>query len=140
MQIKFNDGTTFETLAVNGKSVYTQGAQRDALEIQMAKSTMTVDALDVLTADNGKTSKITLIDGDQQYIHDNYSIRAELSIKPVVTTPATSTTSEVTEDRLVATLAQLTYLEVQQANQAATQAEQAEAIAELSILVAGGNV
>ncbi len=119
MQLKLNDGATLDALVVNGKSVYVQGAQRDALEIQMAKSTMTVDALDALTADRTKTGKLTLIDGDQQYIHDNYSIRAELAIKPVVTTPATSTTPEVTEDRLCVTLAQLTYAEVQTANNTA---------------------
>jgi len=114
MQLKLNDGTTLDVLVVNGKSVYVQGAQRDALEIQIAKGTMKVDALDALTADSAKTGKLTLIDGDQQYIHDNYSIRAELAIKPVVITPATSTTPEVTEDRLCVTLAQLTYAEVQQ--------------------------
>lgn len=119
MQLKFNDGTTIDVLVVNGKSVYVQGANRDALEIQMAKGTTTVDALDVLTADSNKTGKITLIDGDQQYIHDNYSVRAELAIKPVVTTPATSTTLEITEDRLCITLAQLTYAEIQIATQAA---------------------
>jgi len=119
MQLKLNDGTTLDVLVVNGKSVYAQGAQRDALEIQMAKSVMTVNVLDTLTADSTKTGKLTLIDGDQQYIHDNYSIRAELAIKPVVTTPATSTTPEVAEDRLSVTLAQLTYAEVQTANNTA---------------------
>ena len=114
MQLKFNDGATLDALVVNGKSVYAQGAQRDALEIQMAKEAITFDTLDKLTADSTKTGKITLIDGDQQYIHDNYSIRAELAIKPVVITPATSTTPEVTEERFCVTLAQLTYVEVQQ--------------------------
>jgi len=119
MQLKLNDGTTLDVLVVNGKSVYVQGAQRDALEIQIAKGTMKVDALDALTADSAKTGKLTLIDGDQQYIHDNYSIRAELAIKPIVTTPATSTAPEVAEDRLCVTLAQLTYAEVQTANNTA---------------------
>lgn len=114
MQVKFNDGTTLDVLAVNGKSVYAQGAQRDALEIQLAKSAMTVDALDAMTADSDKTAKITLIDGTNQFVHDNYSIRAELSIKPVVVTLATSTAPEVYEDRVCVTLAQLTFLEVQQ--------------------------
>lgn len=119
MQVKFNDGTTLEVLAVNGKSVYVQGTQRDALEIQMAKTTTTLDALDTLTADTAKTRKLTLIDGDNQYVHDNYCIRAELAIKPVITAQATSTTPEVTEDRLCVTLAQPTYSEVQMAAQQA---------------------
>jgi hypothetical protein len=139
MQVKFNDGTTLEVLAVNGKSVYVQGTQRDALEIQMAKDTTTVDALDALTADNAKTGKITITDDSGTYVHDNYSIRAELAIKPVITAQATSTTSEVTEDRLCVTLAQLTYSEVQMAAQQAQIDAQTQAIAELSVLIAGGN-
>lgn len=119
MQVKFQDGTVLDVLAVNGKSVYIQGAQRDALEIQVAKGSVALDALDELTANSTNTSKITIIDGDNQYVHDNYDIRAELAVKPVVTAQATSTTPEVTEDRLCITLAQLTYLEVQQAEQQA---------------------
>ncbi|CAB1243793.1 conserved protein of unknown function [Ruminococcaceae bacterium BL-6] len=139
MQVKFQDGTTLDALVVNGKSVYAQGATRDALEIQIAKGGITMDALDTLTADTAKTSKLTLIDGDQQYVHDNYNIRTELALRPVVVTPATGTDPAVTEDRLIVTLAQLTYQEQQAAQLAATQAAQADAIAELSILVSGGN-
>lgn len=117
MQIKFNDGTVLDVLVINGKSAYLQGAQRDSLEIQIAKDAITFDALDVLTADNSNTAHLTLIDGENQYIHDNYSIRAEMALKPVVVTPATGTDPAVTEDRLSVTLAQLTYLEVQQAAQ-----------------------
>lgn len=123
MQIKFQDGTTLDVLAVNGKSVYLQGAQRDALEIQIAKDTTingvpAFDALDMLTASTANTAKLTLINGEQQYVHDNYSIRAELALKPVVITPATGSDPEVTEDRLCVTLAQLTYGELQLAEQA----------------------
>ena len=138
MQIKFNDGTVLDVLVVNGKSIYAQGAQRDSLEIQIAKDTITFDALDTLTSNSANTSKLTLIDGDHQYEHDNYSIRAELALKPVVVTPATGTDPAVTEDRLCVTLAQLTYSELQAAQLAAAQTTQADAIAELSILVAGG--
>lgn len=119
MQVKFQDGTTLDVLVINGKSVYIQGAQRDALEIQMAKDTTTVDALDALTADSAKTGKITITDDSGTYVHDNYCIRAELAIKPVITAQETSTTPEVTEDRLCVTLAQLTYSEVQMAAQQA---------------------
>ena len=139
MQVKFQDGTELPVLVVNGKSVYAQGATRDALEIQIAKGSVTMDTLDTLTADTTKTSKLTLIDGDQQYVHDNYNIRTELALRPVVVTPATGTDPAVTEDRLIVTLAQLTYQEQQAAQLSATQAAQADAIAELSILVSGGN-
>ena len=103
MQIKFNDGTTLDVLAVNGKSIYTQGASRDAL--------------DTLTGNAANTDKLILIDGDKQYQHDHYCIRTELSLKPVEVTPATADSPAVTEDRLTVTLAQLTYGELQQAAQ-----------------------
>lgn len=115
MQLKFDGSATLDVLVVNAKQIYTQGAQRDVLEIQLVKGALPFDTLDALTADSTKTSKLTLIDGDNQFIHDNYSIRAELAIKPIVTAAATSTTQEVTEDRLCITLAQLTYAETQQA-------------------------
>lgn len=117
MQVKFNDGTVLDALAVNGKSVYFQGAQRDSLEIQIAKTAATFDALDTLTGSAANTGKLRLIDGEQQYVHDNYSIRTELALKPVVVTPATGSDPAVTEDRLVVTLAQLTYTELQLAAQ-----------------------
>ena len=133
MQLKLTDGTRLDVLVVNGKSVYTQGAQRDALEIQVAKGAISIDKLDALTADSTKTSKLTLIDGDKQYIHDNYSIRTELAIKPVVTTPATSTAPEVSEDRLCVTLAQLTYTEIHVAQQAAALAALGQQVVALSL-------
>ena len=139
MQIKFQDGTTLDAICVKGGQIIAQGAHRDALEIQIAKGGITMDALDTLTADTTKTSKLTLIDGDQQYVHDNYNIRTELALRPVVVTPATGTDPAVTEDRLIVTLPQLTYQEQQAAQLSATQAAQADAIAELSILVSGGN-
>ena len=113
MQIEFNDGTALDVLSVSGKSTYHQGAQRDALEIQIAKSTTTFDALDALTGDASNTGKLTVIDGDKQYEYDNYSLRVSLALCPVVTATATSTTAAVTEDRLCVTLAQLTYAELQ---------------------------
>ena len=113
MQLKFSDGTTLDVLAVKGNPTYFQGAQRDALEIQIDKGKTTFDALDALTGDPAKTGKLTIIDGDKQYQHDNYNLRTELALKPVVTAEATSTTPEQTEDRLCVTLAQKTYQELQ---------------------------
>lgn len=113
MQIKFNDGTSLDALAVKGKPTYFQGAQRDSLEIQIDKSKTTFDALDALTGDAGKTAKLTILDGDKQYEHDNYSIRTELALKPVEVTPATTDSPAVTENRFCVTLAQKTYAELQ---------------------------
>ena len=117
MQLKFNDGTTLDVLAVKGSPTYFQGAQRDALEIQIGKSKTTFDALDKLTGDPANTGKLVLLDGDKQYQHNHYCIRTELALRPVEITPATADSPAVTEDRLIVTLAQLTYGELQQAAQ-----------------------
>jgi hypothetical protein len=117
--VKFANGTELPTITAIAVNTYVQGGQRKAIEIQMDKDAITFDALDALTANSADTAKLTLIDGDKQYVHDNYSIRAELAVKAVEITPATDTAPAVTEDRLCVTLAQLTYLEVTQAAQQA---------------------
>lgn len=117
--IKFNNGTELPIISATATQTYVQGTNRSAIEIQIAKDATTIDALDELTANPDNTVHLTLIDGENQYVHDNYCIRAELAIKPVITAQATSTTPEVTEDRLCVTLAQLTYTEVQIAAQQA---------------------
>lgn len=115
MQIKFSDsaGTALTVLALNGQSINFQGANRDGIEIQIAKDAVAFDALDKLTADPANLKKLTTIDGEKQSVLDNYSLRVSLSLKPVVTAAATSTTPEQTEDRLVVTLAQKTYSEIE---------------------------
>lgn len=118
--VKFSDGTEIPVITVLKSTAYVQGAHRVTLEIQMAKDTTTLAALDTLTADAGKTASITITDGSGSYVYSNYSLRAELAIKPVMVTPATDTAAEVDEDRLCVILAQLTYAEVQLAAQAQT--------------------
>nr|DAQ35652.1 MAG TPA: hypothetical protein [Caudoviricetes sp.] len=117
--IKFANGTELPIITALAVNTYAQGAQRKAIEIQMAKDTITFDALDALTSNSANTVKLTLIDGDKQYVHDNYSIRSELAVKAVEITPATDTAPAVTEDRLCVTLAQLTYIETTQTSQQA---------------------
>lgn len=113
MQVKFADGTVLDVLVVNGKSVYFQGAQRDSLEIQLAKTAATFDALDTLTGNAANTGKLTLIDGDNQGEYDNYSIRVSLSLKSVEVPGATPSDPPTIEDRYSVALAQKTYLETQ---------------------------
>lgn len=122
-QIIFANGTTLDVAKIDGQSTYHQGAQRDSLEIQITKGTISFDDLDALTTDSAKTDRLTIItqDGDQQMqaVYDHYVIRSALALKSVEI-PATAETPAVTEDRLCVTLAQLTYAETQQAAQAAT--------------------
>lgn len=137
MQLKFSDSTVLDVLAVNGKSTYFQGAQRDSLEIQIAKSAITFDALDALTS-AANTAHLTLIDGDKQYVHDNYSLRVSLALRPVEITPATADSPAVTEDRLVVTLAQLTYTELQLAGQAQAVDALGQQIVQMQLDIAKG--
>ncbi len=122
-QIIFANGTTLDVAKIDGQSTYHQGAQRDSLEIQITKGTISFDDLDALTTDSAKTDRLTIItqDGDQQMqaVYDHYVIRSALALKSVEI-PATADTPAVTEERFCVTLAQLTYAEVQQAEQAAT--------------------
>lgn len=135
-QIIFANGTALDVANIKGDAVYHQGAQRDSLEIQIAKGMITFDALDALTADSTKTDRLTIVtqDGDQQTqtVYDHYVIRTALTLKPVEITPATADTPAVTEDRLCVALAQLTYAEVQQAAQAAAIADMQAAITALA--------
>lgn len=135
-QIIFADGTALDAANIKGDGIYYQGSQRDSLEIQIAKGTISFDALDALTADSSKTDRLTIVtqEGDQhtQTVCNHYVIRAALTLKPVEITPATADTAAVTEDRLCVTLAQLTYTEVQQAAQAAEIADMQAAIAALA--------
>ena len=134
-QIIFKDGTAIDVAVINGNSIYHQGAQRDSLEIQITKGTISFDALDALTTDSAKTDRLTIItqDGDQQMqaVYDHYVIRSALALKSVEV-PATADTPAVTEEGFCVTLAQLTYAEVQQAEQAAAIADMQAAITALA--------
>ncbi|WP_195199227.1 hypothetical protein [Faecalispora jeddahensis] len=135
-QITFKDGTTLAVANIKGDTIYHQSAQRDSLEIQIAKGTITFDDLDALTADSANTDRLTILtqegDTQTQAIYDHYVVRMALSLKPIAITPATPDAPAVTEDRLCVTLAQLTYVEVQQAAQAAAIADMQAAITALA--------
>lgn len=120
--IKLNDNTELKVICINGKSTYFQGANRDSLEFVFKKGDYPFDQLDSLFASTAKTRKITVIDteatiGDDgkpvtsQNVYDNYSLRISMEMKPVVITSATSTESEVTEERVMVTMGQLTLIE-----------------------------
>ncbi|WP_085833492.1 hypothetical protein [Clostridium merdae] len=135
-QIFFADGTTINVANINANGIYHQGAQRDSLEIQIAKDTISFDALDALTSEASKTDRLTIVtqDGDKQMqeVYDHYVLRTALTLKPITITPDTADAAAVTEDRICITLAQLTYTEVQQATQAAEIADMQAAIAALA--------
>ena len=113
MQIKFNDETTLDVVTINGTSRYFQGVNRDSLEIQLEKGKYTLESLDTLTGNSENTKKLTILDGESEYIHDSYTLRAELSVRPVVVTENTSGAPAESEERVCIVLAQKTYAELE---------------------------
>lgn len=113
--ITFNNGTTLPVAAVWSRPGNYSGAYRDALELQFDPATIGFDALRQLVDNPNNTAQIRLSDVEDTstvYLHENYSIRASIALKPIEITPATGTAPAVTEDRLCVTLAQLTYQEL----------------------------
>ena len=128
MKIKLNDNTELNAICINGKSSYYQGLNRNALEFVFTKGDYTFDELDALFADNEKTNKITITGTETQttvgeggeevqtevpvqYVYNDYSLRVSMEMRPVVITPETSTEPEVTEERIMVTMAQLSLIE-----------------------------
>ena len=135
-QIIFADGTALDVAKIDGQTIYHQGAQRDSLEIQITKGTISFDDLNALTTDSAKTDRLTIVtqegDTQEQAVYGHYAIRTALELKPVTIIPATVEAPAVTEDRLCVTLAQLTYAEIQQAAQVAAIADMQAAITALA--------
>lgn len=117
MIIKLTNGTELNPILVTGGHKYMQGASRDTLSFVFPVDA-SMDELDALfTAENCEA--ITIVDGENEYIHHGYTIRAELKREPVVVTPATEVEAEVVEQRVTVSMSQRTYMESQLA---ATQA------------------
>ena len=106
-------GAEINVISVNGINTFIQGVNRDTLEFQFSTVDMDFQTLqNAFTSENCKQIKI--VDGENIYLHDDYTIRAELSLKPVVIEPETSITSAVLENRYVVKMCQMTYAEKMQ--------------------------
>lgn len=111
MLIKLANGTELNPIAALGEKRYVQGASRDTILFAFSAEN-TLDNLDRLfTAENCET--ITIVDGENEYIHRGYTVRAELKREPVEVTPATESTEAVYENRVFVAMAQRTYSESQ---------------------------
>lgn len=111
MIIKLNNGTELNPILVLGEKRYVQGVSRDTLLFAFSAEN-TLDNLDRLfSAENCET--ITIVDGENEYIHRGYTVRAELKREPVEVTPATESTEAVYENRVFVAMAQRTYSESQ---------------------------
>lgn len=113
MKVILNNRTELEAIQVNGQSQYFQGANRDSLEFQFPKDAVTFEQLDILFSEPENTKRIALQQGEETYLHENYTLRVSMGLAPVVITPASGTVPEVTEERYSAIMAQKTYAELQ---------------------------
>lgn len=115
MLVKLANGSELEPIVVTGGTRYVQGVSRDALNF-VFPAEASLDELDeIFTPEN--CEKITIVDDEgNEYIHNAYTVRAELKREPMEVEPATESTEAVVENRVTVTMAQRTYQESQMAN------------------------
>lgn len=96
-------------ILVQGEKQYLFGQTRDVLSFVFPVDT-SLDELDAtFTEDNCATIKI--MEGDNEYIHSGYTLRANLKREPIEITPATPDNEAVVEQRVIVSMAQRTYSE-----------------------------
>ena len=123
--LKLADGTLLPLASAPQQTMaFADGQQRAGYTIQIT-ATRTAESVNALVGDPAKTATWSIVNDD--------TVTGSYSDYTILTGGVT-----LDGDTLKFTLCKRTEIEVQQAAQAATQAAQAEAIAELSILVAGG--
>lgn len=113
MKIILNNGKEVSALTVTGGPVYAQGANRDSLTFVLPDGSLD-EADKSFTAENCKSINIITNDNTEN-IHNGYVIRTELAKKAILIKPATENEPEVTEMRIMVTMAQRTYAESQMA-------------------------
>lgn len=111
-KIILHDDTELDALVINGGTRFFQGSNRDTLEFQFAKNSISFDQLDKLFASNEKTEKIIIEQGKERFVHRNYSLRVSISLLPVVIEQAKDSAEEVVEERYSVVMAQKTYTEL----------------------------
>lgn len=111
MKIILTNGTELEAIVVTGSKRTVQGASRDTLYFVFPAET-SLDEMDGLfTEENCET--ITIVEDENEYVKNGYTIRADLKREPVEVTPATDTEGAVYENRVTVAMAQRTYSEYQ---------------------------
>ncbi len=111
MTIKLANGTELYPIIAVGGRRYIQGENRDTLSFVFPEGTSLDELSALFTAENCES--ITIINEEAEYVHNAYTIRAELKCSPEVVQEATDTEAEVTENRVTVSMAQRTYLETQ---------------------------
>lgn len=113
MKIILNNIVELTPIIVTGSKRFVQGANRDTLSFVFPVNTSMDEIDSIFNGENCET--ITIVDGDNQYIHSGYTIRAELKREPIEVTPATDSEPAVYEHRVIVSMSQRTYAETQMA-------------------------
>lgn len=141
MQVRLNDGTVLNAIVVYGRREHFQGTNRDTLEFHFSPDEVTFSELETLFGDEGKTSKVYIIDNDnEENLHEHYTIRTGLALKQIEIAPETADSPAQYESRIVVELAQLTYSERMQLELQEADLDNKEAIATLYEMFLGGSV
>lgn len=111
MILRFNDNTELSCISVYSKQVYYQNANREAYDFHFSPTAVTFEQLELLFGDKTKTNKLYLDDGENSYLHEDFTIRMSLSLIPVETEPETSNAPAKYESRFVVSMARKTYME-----------------------------
>lgn len=111
MKVILANGTELSPISVTGGRRTVQGANRDVLSFVFPAET-SMDELDgIFTATSCET--VTIVDGESEYIHNAYTVRADLKRESVEVEPATATDDAVYENRVIVSMGQRTYMETQ---------------------------
>lgn len=111
MYIILANGATLSPINIIGAKKIVQNATRDTLSF-IFQGDASLDELDrIFTATNCET--ITIVDGDNEYVHSGYTVRYELKRSSVEVAPATESTDAEYENRVTVAMAQRTYMESQ---------------------------
>lgn len=113
MKIILANGVEMNPIMVTGATRTVQGATRDTLTFVFSGDADMV-ALDAAFS-TAACESIAIVEGENEYIHKGYTVRAELSKKSVEVVPATTETAAVYEERITVAMAQRTYQETQMA-------------------------
>lgn len=115
MNIKLTDNTVLTPLVVTGEPRFVQGERRDTLNFIFPATADMAELDAAFSAEN--CENITIVeDSGAENIHKAYTIRAELSKKPVEVTPETEEAEAVYEYRITVSMSQRTYAESQLAS------------------------
>lgn len=118
MKIILANGLELNPISAQGGKKTVQGASRDTLFFIFSADT-SLDELDSLFAAENCES-ITIVEGDNRYIHSGYTVRDALKREPVLVSQETESSAPIYENKVIVSMAQRTYSETQMAEMQAT--------------------